>query len=105
MPPPSRFQNLLFQRQRMAHHLQSRGSSRRLLWLVPHLRRLLIPRRGQIWVLRGLQIRLRRQDVPQRQQDSRLSRGVGVCRVPGGYRAVSFGGDQGEDADDDSSIR
>ena len=105
MPPPSRLQNLLFQHQRLAHDLQSRGSPRRLLRLVPHLRRLLIPRRGQIWLLRGLQICLRRQNVPQRQQNRRLPRRVGVGGVPRGHRAVSIGGDQGEDADDYSSLR
>ena len=105
MPPSSRLQNLLLEHRRLAQHLQSRRDPRRFLRLVAHLRGLLVPRRGQVRLLRSVQVHLRRQNVPQRQQDGRVPRGVRLGRVPRRHRAVSVGGDQGEDADDYPSVR
>lgn len=104
MPPPSRRDPLHLEPPSLARHLRQRRPPRRLLRLVPHLRRLLLPRRRQIRLLRALQEPLRRENIPERQQDRRLPRRLGQRRVPGRYGTLSLRGDQGEDADDGAAV-
>lgn len=104
MPSPGRLKTLLLQPLRLAHHLRERRPARRLLRLVPHLRRLLLPRRRQIRFLRDLQEPVRREMVPQCQQNGRLPWSLGLRRIVGRPGPVSVRGRQSQDADDRAAV-
>lgn len=104
MPPPSRFKTLRLQLRRLENNLRQRRPPRRFLRLDAHFYRLLLPGRGQVRLLRDLQVLLRRTTFPRREQDGRILGCVCVGRVLSRSGAVSVRGAQGEDADYDSAI-
>jgi len=98
-PPTSRFQALQIERLGMVHDLSRRRTPRRLLRLVTHIRGLLLSRRRKIWLLRGIQISVWREDVPGGQQAYYLPRCQCECGVSSGHCIVSVRGCKGPDAD------
>lgn len=105
MPAPGGPENLLVQHQRLALHLRQGRSARRLLRVVADVRRLQLPGRRQVRLLRGLQVPVRREVVPQCQQDGRVPWRQRQRRVPGRHGPVSVGGGQGAHADDAAAVR
>ena len=105
MPAPSRPQNLLLQPPSLAQHHLQRRPPRRLLWMGPHLRRLFLPGSRKIRRLRGLQILLRRETLPQQPANHRLPRRQRDGRVHRRYLPLPFRSHQSPYADHAAALR
>lgn len=99
MPTASRRQAVQVEHAGVEDDLPTRRLTRSLLWVVTYIHRVLVPGRRQIRILRGLQISVWRPIGAECEQDGRVPRRVGKCRVLGRHCVVSPRGNQSAHAD------
>ena len=88
MPATGRPQDLQLEPQRLAdNRIQGRPQGH-ILRRRTHICRILPPGGREIWLLRGLQVPLRRETPSQHQQNRHLPRRQRLRRVPCGYRIM-----------------